>query len=344
MSITRTRLFGLLIVLILVLPTAVPALAQGPGDPGFQSARLSVTHWDGELPILIIEDEDRIVFYPTGQENGLTLYGETDTGKPLIIFFPNPMVQGTPRGENQFSFGVEREISLTAQIDGFAAPIPLSAYGTLACNGAGCETLSVQMAACSTGSDYQLGFALYGSLLPGTSGREMFQKPGTYPLSYANVSVTGYLTAPGVSNPLCGGRDLGAVFAEEYTPVASITLPDRSADSPVIELPEGEDWRIDSNVLIDIVSVGLRDMEIILHVRGAFFGQCGSAAQVRVWENSDPARLTIYRFVREGAVCDGGLEPFEVTATLEGDPDNPLVVGSRFRVNVNGQIIAILIG
>jgi hypothetical protein len=151
---------------------------------------------------------------------------------------------------------------------------------------------------------------------------------------------TAYLTQSDSSNPICGGRDLDALFAADYVPG---DLPGRTIDLPTIDLPEGSDAaRVDRDIVIEATTARLRDQGVVIGVRGYFFGQCGVEPQVQVREDADLVHVTIYRVIPEGMSCTGGVQPFSLV--LPPVTAGSLKVGDRFPVNTNGQIIAILIG
>jgi hypothetical protein len=66
---------------------------------------------------------------------------------------------------------------------------------------------------------------------------------------------------------------------------------------------------------------------------------------VRVWDDTDIVHVMVYRVIPDGVTCSGGMESFEVQTSLGYmEQDNLYTPGDRFRVNINGQIIAVLIG
>jgi hypothetical protein len=258
-------------------------------------------------------------------------------GRPFIIFIDG--LQG-PIDPATMNIVLERSRVTSLKIgDQDFGPMNTNAYGKLSCAGEACQTLNLQMGMCGSGGARQLGMVINGVVDAAdyTVWRNNLQAPAEHSLPLKSLGGTAYLTREGSSNPVCGGRDLGAVFADEYDPLAVDDLPGRSTDVMPFDVPEAEGGRVDRKIVIDVTSAGLRDMEIILVVKGYFFGQCGVEPQARagVGDDANPVQLLIYRVIPDDATCIGGMEPFEVEIPVKQLPG--VQDDGRFPININGQ-------
>ena len=190
---------------------------------------------------------------------------------------------------------------------------------------------------------HQLGVVLKGSLVAPEPLSKLMEEEGISYFAWSSLSGTAYLTQPDSSNPICGGRNLDTLYTDEYQPEP---LPGRSADVPAVQLPQPEGARVDRDIVIESTAARLTDKGIQIGVRGYFFGQCGIDPQARVWDDTDMAHVVIYRVIPDGTTCTGGIELFSMILPYI-EQDNlykQVVVGDRFPVDINGHIIAILIG
>jgi hypothetical protein len=352
----KNRLTILIIAAISLLTLALPAFAQGPADFDYRFEGMTLNPADqggallrtrGDTTVFQFFGTDTFTYTLMARcmtDDPACLNGGLD-GQPLIVIITG--LQG-PVDPTTLSYELKNVRVTSLKIgDRDFGPIPMNGYGNLSCADVACQTVNVQMAACSANGPRQLGMVITG-VVDGADflvWQRNMQTAGDYSLQWQSLGGTAYLTREGTPNPICGGRDLGMLFVDAYDPLAVDDLPGRSAAPLPADLPEIEGGRVDRNVLIDIVSVGLRDSEIILNVKGYFFGQCGVEPQARVGvgDDANPARVLIYRVIPEDTTCTGGMEPFSLLLPYI-EQDNLYKADDRYRVNINGQIIAILIG
>lgn len=307
-----------LAALVLLLTLAVPTFAQS----GFQVTPAQITTWEGPLPVIAVDNEGRAAFYPAGEGHDVTLTGTTESGEKVIIIIVGLRVLAVPQGDTGFSLGAAPR-GLTAQIDSLQAPIPLTVHGKLACSGADCDALSAQMVVCGATAEAQFGLLVNG-LLIGGFGRDSFQTPGSYALKWQDMNVSGFFDEADAVVPYCGGRDMGAVFADEYEPpqpddadaLAMADLPDRSGGR---DFTRDVDANFEEIKITYQTGIGLR-----IQARGVFFGQCAESEITTIsrWDAEAGAwSLIIFRTRPADAKCTGGLTPFAIDETLKLSPE-----------------------
>ena len=338
-------------VAVLLLP-AIPALAQGPNGFDYRFEGLAQGQSASASPAAITVASGLMIFQLASEQLDLTgtvrcasadtacLDGGLD-GETVTVTLGNShgqlsVIDGT---SNTIIFG---EIAISGQIHGGQAfgPFDGHARGSLSCAGAGCQTLNVQLVVCSMGGARQLGMVVNGSLAAPQPLSNLMEENGIFWYAWSGLSGTAYLTQADSSNPICGGRNLDALYAVDYTPEE---LPGRSIDLPTIQLPATESGRVDRDIVIEAINARLGDQGIQIGVRGYFFGQCGVEPQARVWDDTDIVHVVVYRVIPDGKTCVGGVESFSMLLPYL-EQDNVYKVGDRFPVNPHGQIIAILIG
>jgi hypothetical protein len=219
-------------------------------------------------------------------------------------------------------------------------PLSSRARGSLTCADEACQTLNLQLVACSSDGARQFGLVLSGSLAASGPVSGLMESEGISWSLWNNLGGTAYLTQANTPNPICGGRDLDLLYADDCQPGP---LPSRTTDLPDLQLPETEGERLDQDLVIEATTARLTDQGLRIGVRGYFFGQCGIAPQARVWDDTDIVHVVIYRAIPDGTTCTGGVESFSLLLPYI-EQDSVLKAGDRFPANINGQIIAILIG
>ncbi len=344
--------FALWLTIAVLLIPAIPAFAQGPNGFDYRFEGLALGQSAGASPAAITVASGQLGFQLASDQldlAGTVRCANADTeclsggldGQTVTVTLGNNRAQlGITDGtSNTIFFG---EIAISGQTGGGQSfgPFDAHARGNLSCAGAGCQTLNVQLVVCSTGSARQLGVVLNGSLAAPQPPSNLMEEDGTFYYEWSSLSGTAYLSQADSSNPICGGRSLDALYATDYTPEE---LPGRSLDVPTLQLPATDSGRLDHDIVIEAVNARLGDQGVQVRVRGYFFGQCGVEPQTRVWDDTDIVHVVVYRVIPDGTTCDGGIEAFSLLLPYI-EQNNMYKVGDRFPVNVNGQIIAILIG
>jgi hypothetical protein len=343
------KLFVLRLAIAALLAPVIPAFAQDATGFDYQFEGLALAQPASAAPAALRVASDQVGFQLasdqlelTGTVRCVTADAACQDGQAVTLALGNTngrlaITDGT---SNTIFFS---EIVVSSQTPEGQSFGPFSGYarGSLSCDGAACQTLNVQVVACSTGGARQLGVVLNGSLAGPKPLSNLMEEDGTFYYEWSSLGGTAYLTQADSSNPICGGRDLDAVYADGYQPGA--LLPGRSADLPTETLPNTQGGVVDRDIVIKDANARLTDQGLQIGVRGYFFGQCGVEPQSRVWDDTDIVHVMIYRVIPDGTTCTGGVESFSLILPYI-EQDNVYTVGDHFPVNVNGQIIAILIG
>jgi hypothetical protein len=104
-----------------------------------------------------------------------------------------------------------------------------------------------------------LGMVLNRSLAASEPQSNVMEEDSIFRFARNSLSGTAYLTQPESSNPIYGGRNLDALYADEYLPGE---LPGRSADLPTIQLPQAESGRVDRDIVIEVITARLGEQGI----------------------------------------------------------------------------------
>lgn len=340
------RMFGAAVVTAALLAAALPVFAQGGVDYRFDS--LTLPQPASVSPALLHVAAGQAGFQLSGDSLDLLGVVRCASADPACGLDGQALTVSISGGRapiemaaGYFKVNLENVLISSYAFGGQSlGSLPAQARGRLAA-GDQPNTARFQMVACAVDGSRTLGLVLNGTLLtPAGSLDALLAAPGDYSLIWQNLGGTAHLTETGAANPICDGRDLGVLFSDGYTPQE---LPGRSSALPAIELPEGITGRVDRDIVIEATTARLRNQELWIGVRGYFFGQCGVQPQASLSRQGGSLQMTIYRAIPDGTTCTGGVESFSLLLPYM-EQDNLFKVGNRVPVEVNGQIIAILIG